>query len=468
MKHYLFSYDKKQRNVLLAGDLIVILLSIILGYITKDLINQEAHILYLMKLRANPWLTIVPLFHLLSLYMMGQYNLDRLVNLTRSFFMVIAAVALATLITGSVFFFLPKYIFGRQVLLIHFFIAAFFLILWRIFFVRIMTRRIKSKRLAVVGNGQIVSSFIEELANIPYSGFSVNSICVPKNSVSDIRFSHESISIYNSIADLLGKEEFDILAFDSTSSTFSNTEIRQLLQLKFAGKGIYDLPAFYKNVIGKVPLMLIDGRWLLSSENLQGELNLPYQRIKRFFDIVLSGMLLLAVSPVFAIIAVVIKFDSQGPVFFSQMRLGANRKLFACTKFRTMIEDAEKETGPVWSSDKDPRITRSGRFLRVSRLDELPQLWNIFKGEMSFVGPRPIREHFARRLAETIPFYGIRFCVQPGLTGWAQVNYDYAGSIEGQLEKFQYELFYIQNMSLFLDIITIIKTLRIIFLNKGK
>ena len=133
-----------------------------------------------------------------------------------------------------------------------------------------------------------------------------------------------------------------------------------------------------------------------------------------------------------------------------------------------MIEDAEKETGPVWSSDKDPRITRSGRFLRVSRLDELPQLWNIFKGEMSFVGPRPIREHFAKRFAETIPFYGIRFCVQPGLTGWAQVNYDYAGTDEGQLEKFQYELFYIQNMSFFLDIITIIKTLRIIFLSKGK
>ena len=133
-----------------------------------------------------------------------------------------------------------------------------------------------------------------------------------------------------------------------------------------------------------------------------------------------------------------------------------------------MVEDAERESGPIWSTENDPRITRVGRVLRRIRLDELPQLWNILKGDMSFVGPRPIREHFANKLAETIPFYGLRFAVKPGLSGWAQVNHDYAGSEEGQLEKFQYELFYIQNMSLFLDLLTVFETVRKAFRGEGK
>ena len=132
-----------------------------------------------------------------------------------------------------------------------------------------------------------------------------------------------------------------------------------------------------------------------------------------------------------------------------------------------MHVDAEKKCGPVWSSDNDPRITWVGRILRKARLDELPQFWNILKGDMSFVGPRPIRDHFAGQLEKIIPFYGIRFSVKPGLSGWAQVHHDYGGSEEGQLEKFQYELFYIQNMSLFLDLLTIVRTLRIVFRAKG-
>ena len=159
--------------------------------------------------------------------------------------------------------------------------------------------------------------------------------------------------------------------------------------------------------------------------------------------------------------------DSKGDVFFVQERLGIGKKPFKCVKFRTMVEDAEARSGPVWSKGKDPRITRVGHFLRKSRLDELPQFWNVLKGDMSFVGPRPIREYFANKLAEKIPFYGLRFSVKPGLSGWAQVNYDYAGSEEGQLEKFQYELFYIQNMSFFLDLLVIIKTVQKMFRGEG-
>jgi exopolysaccharide biosynthesis polyprenyl glycosylphosphotransferase len=260
--------------------------------------------------------------------------------------------------------------------------------------------------------------------------------------------------------ELLERNDFDVFAFDARSGSFSDSEIRQILELKYRGKAVYDLPRLYKNLTGKVPLTYIDGRWLLNSDGLQGQVSVRYMRIKRVLDVILSLLLLITGLPLFFIIGVAIKLDSKGKVFFMQERLGINKRPFKCIKFRTMVENAEYETGPIWSREDDRRITRMGRLLRKTRLDELPQLWNILKGDMSFVGPRPIREHFAARLSKSIPYYSLRFSVKPGLTGWAQVNYDYAGSEAGQLEKFQYEIFYIENMSLLLDLLTLFRTLQ--------
>jgi len=468
MKQYLFTYTKKRQYILLIGDMMVLALAILITYLLRVfLIYRSLNITAVMS-RLSPWLLVVVLAHLFSLYLLNQYNLNRLVNRFRSCIMVILSVWLAGLIISGIFFFFPKYIFGRQVLLIHLVIASFGMVLWRLFYTEMLIRRAKPKRLAVVGDGQTVSAFIEELARIPSSGFRVNRICISNSSSAGTCLLPESLVKHESVLDLLGSNDFDILAFDSTNGYFSDSEIRRILQVKYRGKAVYDLPTLYKNMTGKVPLSYIDGRWLLNSDGLQGEANLPYVRAKRVFDVVLSCLLIVFGSPLILLIAIAIKLDSRGKIFFVQERLGLNRNPFLCVKFRTMIEDAEGESGPIWSREGDPRITRVGRLLRKTRLDELPQLWNILKGEMSFIGPRPIREHFAKQLAETIPFYELRFSVKPGLSGWAQVNYDYAGSREGQLEKFQYELFYIQNMSLFLDLLTMFKTLQTVFLGKGK
>jgi lipopolysaccharide/colanic/teichoic acid biosynthesis glycosyltransferase len=214
-------------------------------------------------------------------------------------------------------------------------------------------------------------------------------------------------------------------------------------------------------------VLSINDQWLLKSQELQRSQSVVYRKVKRILDVILAWLLLLATSPLFVVIAVLIKLDSRGGVFFVQERLGVDWKPFRCIKFRTMVENAEKESGPVWATESDARITRVGRILRTTRLDELPQLWNIAKGEMTFVGPRPIREHFAKKLAEKIPYYELRFCVKPGLTGWAQVNYDYAGSEEGQMEKFQYDLFYVLNMSLTLDLLSMFKTIKTVIRRVG-
>ena len=467
MKDYLFSLIKKRQYTLFILDILVLSLAVFLSYGVRVYLNAKNPTFHMVLSRFSPWQIIVILSHLLTLYLLDQYNLKRLENRIRSSIMVVLSVWLAGLIISSALFFFPKYIFGRQVLLIHLLVVSICMVLWRLLFSSMVLHKRGAKRLAVVGDVQIVSSFIEEMAHIRNSGFEITSLYVSNRQPNGAFALPLSLARCENVLDLLKLDDFDALAFDSTCSAFTDDEIRLILQLKYRNKMVYDLPKLFKNLTGKIPLSYIDGRWLLASDGLQGELSAPYVRAKRVFDIFLSALLLLITLPLFAVIAVVLKIDSRGSVFFVQERLGIGKKPFKCIKFRTMVQNAEAKSGPVWSKGKDPRITRVGRFLRKSRLDELPQFWNILKGDMSFVGPRPIREHFASKLGGKIPFYDLRFSVKPGLSGWAQVNYGYAGSEEGQLEKFQYELFYIQNMSLFMDLLIVIKTFQNVFKGTG-
>jgi exopolysaccharide biosynthesis polyprenyl glycosylphosphotransferase len=178
-------------------------------------------------------------------------------------------------------------------------------------------------------------------------------------------------------------------------------------------------------------------------------------------------MALLILSPVILIVVVLIKLDSPGPIFFKQERVGIDGKTFTLWKFRSMCPEAERETGPVWAIKDDPRVTRFGRFLRRSRLDEIPQLFNVLRGDMNLIGPRPERPTFVNEFSETIPYYRIRHTVRPGLTGWAQINYQYANSTEDSLEKLQYDLFYIKHMSIVLDVIIAFETIKTVLVRPG-
>ncbi len=242
----------------------------------------------------------------------------------------------------------------------------------------------------------------------------------------------------------------------------------QLIGLKFNGIELYDYPTFYKRLNARLPVFQIEKDVLLFDRQ-DKTFNLPmYLKTKRVTDILLAIIGVVLLSP-FALIGIIaIKLTSKGPIIFRQERLGLNERQFCLLKFRTMFVNAEEDTGPVWSSPNDQRITRVGRFLRKSHMDEIPQLINILKGDMSFVGPRPIRQYFAELLGRKYPYYRLRFSVQPGITGWAQVRGDYAGSEQGQLEKLEYEMFYIQNQSMFLDLFIILKTFQTIIFRHGQ
>jgi exopolysaccharide biosynthesis polyprenyl glycosylphosphotransferase len=242
---------------------------------------------------------------------------------------------------------------------------------------------------------------------------------------------------------------------------------KQLLDLRFGGVAIYDAPLIYETLTGKVPVTRVTDSWFLFHN--QGAIFNPavYRKMKKIIDKVFALIGIILTCPLMLLAALAIKLTSKGPTFFKQERLSQNERPFTLIKFRTMIDNAEKLTGPKWASEDDPRITKVGRFLRKSRLDELPQFFNVLKGDMSFVGPRPIRKQVADMLAKEFPYYRLRFTIKPGLTGWAQVRGDYAGSKEGQFEKLQYDLYYVQNQSILFDLFISLKTVQTVLFRRG-
>jgi len=238
-----------------------------------------------------------------------------------------------------------------------------------------------------------------------------------------------------------------------------------LLSLKCRGLQVQDGVEVYEAITGKVPIESIRLGWLLFSPGCHASrYHLAY---KRGASILVSIVGLLLCLPLLPFIILAIKLTSPGPALYRQKRVGREGVVFYCYKFRTMRADAEADTGATWASDDDPRITRVGKFLRMSRLDEIPQLWNVLKGDMSLVGPRPERPEFTEYLSQEIPYYHLRHTIRPGITGWAQIRYKYASSLEDAREKLRYDLFYIKNMSVGLDLLVFFQTIKVILFSQG-
>ncbi len=262
---------------------------------------------------------------------------------------------------------------------------------------------------------------------------------------------------------IVGREQVDRVVL-SLSERRGRMPVQQLLQLKFAGVGVEDAHSCYEQVTGRIMLESLSPSWLILSDGFRKSRSLL--AAKRAMDILVSSVLLVLALPIMGLVAVAIWLESGSPILFRQTRVGLNGKTFEILKFRSMLQNAE-ENGPRWATQGDSRVTRVGRFIRNSRLDELPQLINVFRGEMSLVGPRPERPHFCKLLEEQMPFFGQRHSVRPGLTGWAQVKYPYGSSAEDAKAKLEHELFYIKNLSLTLDLAIIFETAKVVLLQRG-
>lgn len=240
----------------------------------------------------------------------------------------------------------------------------------------------------------------------------------------------------------------------------------ELLEAKLHGVMVVDIRSFYEHVVQRLPLSQINDEWLLQAEGFSLNTRGSLRRLKRALDVMISLCLLSLTAPITLLAALAVRLESPGPVIYRQTRVGLHEKEFTVYKFRSMRQDAEKN-GAVWAAENDARVTRVGRLMRKTRIDELPQLWNVLKGDMSFIGPRPERMEFVKQLKKTIPYYGMRHTVKPGLTGWAQVSYPYGASEEDARHKLEYDLYYIKNLSILLDIRILLKTMGVVLFPAG-
>lgn len=241
--------------------------------------------------------------------------------------------------------------------------------------------------------------------------------------------------------------------------------LKQLLDCKLTGVKILDLSSFYERVRGQVRIDTLKASWLIYGEGFRQGLLRSF--VKRVFDIAVSLILLTLAAPVMLVAAAAIVFESGFPVFYTQERVGRGGRVFRVIKFRSMRTDAEKDGKPRWASKSDDRVTRVGKIIRKCRIDELPQLLNVLRGEMSLVGPRPERPYFVDQLSKDVPYFAVRHSVKPGLTGWAQVRYQYGSSVDDAVQKLQYDLYYVKNHTLFLDVLILAETVRVVLTGEG-
>jgi len=374
-------------------------------------------------------------------------------------------VVLATLL-ASVVVLLLKYIFfllpiGRGILLM-----ADLIIVALVLGIRHITRflfkfLVQPRSVIIIGKGKaalqigrLISAFGDDFKLVGYLEQKSN----PSQEARDPK-SPETIGTFGDIAGAIQRYGVKLVVL-SESGIQNDHLIHSLLYAQLGSVEVTSFTDLFQNLTGKIPIDFIeDEDWFLKTKGFNLANHLIVRRLKWLMDVSISGLLLILSLPLWPFIALAIRVDSKGPVFYSQTRVGKKEAHFSLYKFRSMIEDAE-EKEPIWAREDDQRITRVGRVLRKLHLDEVPQLWNILKGEMSIVGPRPERPEFVELLKEKIPYYSLRHFVKPGLTGWAQINYLYAASLEDSKEKLEYDLFYIAHMSLLLDAKIIMRTAR--------
>ncbi len=241
--------------------------------------------------------------------------------------------------------------------------------------------------------------------------------------------------------------------------------VEELLELRLNGVKVEEATSWLEKITGRIEVEQLYASWMIFAEGFRFSAYFRLMRRVLNFSVALLG--LVVSLPLLPFILLAVKLDSPGPALYRQKRVGKRNTQFYCYKFRTMRQDAEADTGATWAADDDPRITRVGKFLRVTRLDEIPQLWCVLKGDMHFVGPRPERPEFVEWLSKEIPYYGVRHVVRPGITGWAQVQYKYGNTLEDAREKLQYDLFYIKNASVGLDLLILFQTIKIVLLGRG-
>lgn len=411
---------------------------------------------------------LISFVFLLCLYYNDLYDFKIVNTFTELGVRLLQALGVATIFLAGVYYLFPEIIIGEGIFILTVLIVIVMIVSWRLLYSVILKYGWFDHKILLLGSGKLAQGIYSEITQKRDCGYRISAVVTDKNGQFSL-LDGSKPEVMSAIGDcelstLVKELNVDkiVVAIKERRGSFPT---RELLDCRVAGIDIIEGNSFNEMLTGKLSVKDINPAWLIFSEGFKKPL--VRRMIKRVEDILFSIILLILFCPVILLTALIIKLDSKGPVLYSQERVGRRKQPYMIHKFRSMVTDAEGATGPVWANQNDSRVTRVGKFIRKWRVDEIPQLWNVLKGEMSFIGPRPEREFFIGKLEEIIPYYKERFTVKPGLTGWAQVCYGYGDSIEDAMEKLNYDLFYIKNYSIFMDFFIIIRTVKTVLFGVG-
>ena len=454
MKQILRLYSSSRTILLLSGELAVILGSFLLAILIAFQ-SQAGWVLW-----TSMWKVLgVAFLMLLCAYYMEMYDFEEPERSRETYTRILKLVGVVAFVLALIALTYPAFLVGRNAFFLALLIVTPFWMVWRTACERLILHPALREKVYLIGDGELarrVSNTIETRDELGMD------LVGWEQYLGDPESGNEPLG--RRLRDLAAKGEVErvVVALTDRRSTMP---VKELLDLRLSGVVVEDATTLLENVSGKIEVDELRPSWLIFGEGFR--LRPKHWLSRRIVSTLASLLLTLLTIPIVPLIALLIKLTSPGPVLYRQKRVGRRGKSFDCYKFRTMRCDAEADTGPTWASDSDPRITKFGRFLRLSRLDEIPQLWNVLKGDMAFVGPRPERPEFVNQLNQVIPFYNVRQATYPGITGWAQVSYRYGNTVEDAKEKLRYDLYYIKNCSVAFDLWIVFKTIRTVLFGRG-
>lgn len=374
------------------------------------------------------------------------------------YFRLLLVPGLLALTLAAVAYILPQALPGNYSELLGLVILTAALFAWRSIYAWLVQQPYLRERVYVLGTGERAQRLVQGLRRRSELGIDV------AGWTGNLAGQLTLDAVSSDLMEMVAQKQIHrvIVAMPDRRGTIP---MQQLLQLRLSGVKVEEATSWLEKMSGRIEVEQLYPSWLIFQEGFR--FSTAFLAVRRGISLFISALLLLLVLPVVPLVLLAIKLDSRGPILYRQKRVGCGGTIFYCYKFRTMRRDAEADTGPTWADDDDPRITRVGRFLRRTRLDEIPQLWCVLKGDMAFVGPRPERPEFVEWLTRELPYYGVRHAVRPGITGWAQVRYKYGNTLEDAKEKLQFDLYYIKHMSLGLDLLIMLETIKIVTLGRG-
>ena len=396
---------------------------------------------------------------LLGSHYMELHDLSKPARSTEMYFRILSLLGILSLLLAALTHLFPGLLVGRSVFLMGLCILALIWILWRRGFEWLIVLPALRERVYLLGNGERARRLLESIRNRAELGMDLVGWAGEQ---SDDALTSESLG---RICKELGNNRSVNRVIVTLKDRRSTMPVNELLKLRMQGIQIDEGTSLLEKVSGQIELDELHPSWLIFGDGFR--LSQSHQFAQQLFSTLAALTLSIATIPLIPVIVILIKLGSPGPILYRQKRVGFQGRVFDCYKFRSMRANAEADSGPTWACDDDPRITRVGKFLRFTRWDEIPQLWNVLRGDMEFVGPRPERPEFVEWLTREIPYYELRHTVPPGVTGWAQVCYKYGNTLEDAKEKLRYDLYYIKNRSFGLDSMILFQTIRTVLLGRG-